>query len=97
MEQHLGGENDPKIASICRVEKRVLITLDTDLSDIRTYPPGKFAGIVVLRLQRQDKVHVMNVFTSLVDLFSKEQLKSHLWIVDEKRIRIRGEKDTPGI
>ncbi|HLP57334.1 MAG TPA: DUF5615 family PIN-like protein [Candidatus Deferrimicrobium sp.] len=96
IEQYLGGENDPKIASICRAEKRVLITLDTDFSDIRTYPPGKFPGIVVLRLQRQDKFHVMNVFTSLIDLFSKEQLKSHLWIVDEKRIRIRGDKDAPG-
>ncbi|MCU0286889.1 MAG: DUF5615 family PIN-like protein [Acidobacteria bacterium] len=96
MEQYLGGEKDPKIASICRLEKRILITLDVDFSDIRTYPPEKFPGIVVLRLQRQDKFHVINVFTSLIKLFSKEQLQSHLWIVDEKRIRIRGDKDSPG-
>jgi predicted nuclease of predicted toxin-antitoxin system len=90
VEQNMGGENDRKIASVCRLEKRILITLDTDFSNIRTYPPEKFPGIVVLRLQKQDKSHVLNVFTSLIDLFPKQQIKSHLWIVDEKRVRIRG-------
>jgi len=92
LEQNLGGQNDRKVAMVCRAEKRTLITLDTDFSNIRAYPPEKFFGIIVLRLKKQDKPHVLDVFRPLMDLFSKEQLQSNLWIVDEKRVRIRGEE-----
>lgn len=90
IEQHLSGEDDPEITSVCRAEKRILITLDKDFSDIRTYPPENFPGIIVLRLKRQDRPHIINVFSRLIDLLSSETLKYHLWIVDETRIRIRG-------
>lgn len=37
--QSLGGAKDAQIAGICRSEARVLLTLDLDFADIRTYPP----------------------------------------------------------
>lgn len=40
MEQNLSGSSDSNIAEICRKEKRVLITLDTDFADIQMYPPN---------------------------------------------------------
>ncbi len=40
-DESLAGRPDGKIASICREERRTLITLDTDFSDIRTYPPAR--------------------------------------------------------
>ncbi len=89
IEQNLSGEKDPQIASICRKEERIIVTLDTDFADIRTYPPDKYPGIIVMRLVRQDKPHILRVFTGLLGLLSKEPLKSHLWIVDEDRVRIR--------
>jgi predicted nuclease of predicted toxin-antitoxin system len=89
IDQNLCGEDDPEIASVFQTEERVLITLDTDFGDIRTYPPGKYPGIIVLRLKRQDKPYILNVFTRIIDLLESEPLKSHLWIVDENQIRIR--------
>lgn len=89
-EQLLNGEDDPKVASVCRTEERALVTLDTDFSDIRTYPPENFSGIIVLRLKRQDKPNVLNVLSRLLDLLKSEPLKNHLWIVDENKVRIRG-------
>lgn len=89
MEQALNGEDDPKIAAVCQREDRVLVTMDTDFSDIRTYPPGKFPGIIVLRLKRQDKPYVLEIFSRLITLFSRESLKGCLWVVDENRVRIR--------
>lgn len=88
-DQELNGEMDPKIATICREEERALITLDKDFSDIRSYRPDEFSGIIVLRLSRQDKPHIVKVFTQILELLSTEPLKGHLWIVDEERIRIR--------
>jgi phosphoenolpyruvate carboxykinase (ATP) len=48
-DEGLGGAEDPKVAAACRVEGRVLFTLDLDFSDIRTYPPNEYVGIVVFR------------------------------------------------
>jgi len=88
-EQQLSGSADSEIAEICRQEERVIMTLDTDFSDIRAYPPGNYAGLIVLRLKRQDKPYVLRILRRLIPLFSKETLKKHLWIVEESRVRIR--------
>jgi len=90
LEQHLGGSSDPDIVSVCQKEGRVLITLDTDFADIRAYPPAQFPGLIVLRLHRQDKQHVLAVIDRLIPLLSSEPLKHLLWILEETRLRIRG-------
>ena len=90
LEQGLGGRGDPDIASICQREDLALITLDTDFSDIRSYPPEHFSGLIVLRLRRQDKTHVLTFIPRLIPMFSAETLVGCLWIVEEDRVRIRG-------
>ena len=92
LEERLGGSPDTEVLSICQSEKRVLITLDNDFGNIRIYPPTEFDGIVVLRLRRQDKPHTLEVLRRLIPLFSAEPLTGYLWVVDEKRIRIRQER-----
>lgn len=66
------------------------MTLDTDFADIRTYPPQESPGIIVLRLQLQDKEHVMAVVDSPLEAFRKETPEHSVWIVEEDRMRIRG-------
>ena len=61
LEEQLGGKHDSKIAYVCKIEQRALITLDTGFGDIRRYPPDEYPGIVVLRLARQDKPNVLAV------------------------------------
>jgi predicted nuclease of predicted toxin-antitoxin system len=55
----LGGADDNVLAAAIQREHRVLITLDLDFSDIRTYPPEHYSGIIVLRPKAQDKVSIM--------------------------------------
>jgi predicted nuclease of predicted toxin-antitoxin system len=90
VEQHLEGSSDSDIASVCQEEGRTLITLDTDFADIRAYPPAQFPGLIVLRLYKQDKPHVLKVIEHLIPLLSSEPLEHLLWIVEEARLRIRG-------
>jgi predicted nuclease of predicted toxin-antitoxin system len=90
LEQDLGGASDSEVAAVCQKEGLVLITMDTDFADIRSYPPAEFPGLVVLRLHSQDKPHVVDVLGRLTPLLSTEPLRRHLWIVDETRLRIRG-------
>jgi predicted nuclease of predicted toxin-antitoxin system len=91
-EQKLQGTKDQVLIEICRSEHRVLVSLDTDFSDIRTYPPEKFAGIIVLKMRLQAKPHVMKVFQRIIPLISREPLSGHLWVVEETGVRIRGKE-----
>ena len=91
LEQHLGGSTDAQLAALCQHERRILVTLDMDFSDIRNYPPAEYPGLVVLRLRRQDKPYVLDMFMRLMQVLDQEPIEGYLWIVEENRIRIRGE------
>ena len=73
----------------CKSEGRIFVTLDLDFADIRTYPPDEHPRIIVLRPARQDKLHVLDVFRRTLKAVGHEPLEGRLWIVEEKRIRIR--------
>lgn len=92
-DQQMQGVRDPILIDTCKSEQRVLVTLDTDFSDIRAYPPEEFSGIIVLRVRIQAKHHLIKVFHSIISLIGRESLKQHLWIVEENKVRIRGKED----
>lgn len=92
-EQRLQGVKDPVLMDLFSSEHRVLVTLDTDFSDIRAYPPRELSGIIVLRVGCQAKQHIIEVFNRIIPLIGSEPLKQHLWIVEETRIRIHGKDE----
>jgi predicted nuclease of predicted toxin-antitoxin system len=86
----LGGAKDERIAQVCLAEGRVVVSLDLDFGDIRTFPPERYPGIIVLRVDRQDVPHVLQVFRRVISELAVQSPAAHLWIVDESSIRIRG-------
>jgi predicted nuclease of predicted toxin-antitoxin system len=91
----LQGSPDDAIYEVCQVEQRVLISLDKDFADIRRYPPQSSAGCIVLRLARLDKASVLTALEQVAEVIAVEPLNQRLWIVDETRVRIRGETLLP--
>jgi predicted nuclease of predicted toxin-antitoxin system len=87
--QDLHGKPDSTVFEACSREGRVLITLDSDFTDLRRYPPAERPGRIVLRLGRQDKRHVLSHFAGVLRLFESQPLAGHLWIVEENQVRIR--------
>ena len=83
------GASDPDLAALVRRERRALITLDVGFADIRSYPPAEYQGLVVLRLARQDKEHVLLTCKRLIKRLPSEPLVGQLWIVETDRIRVR--------
>src|SRR4030067_738577 len=67
-DQRLKGTDDRILSRICKKEERILVTLDTDFSDVRTYPPDEYPGIIVIRVRRQSKRHVINTFNKAIPL-----------------------------
>lgn len=89
VQQALGGQPDERVIDVCRREGRALVTLDLDFSNILAYPPAGFAGIVVLRLMDQAHSTVESGIQRVLDLLPLETLAGALWIVEDRRIRIR--------
>jgi predicted nuclease of predicted toxin-antitoxin system len=91
LDQGAGGMRDSDLAALVKREERALLTFDQGFGDIRSHPPGEYSGLVVLRLKRQDKVHLLSVMPKLIATLASQPLDGRVWIVEESRIRIRGE------
>jgi predicted nuclease of predicted toxin-antitoxin system len=88
-DERLQGALDQRASEVCRAEGRALVTLDTDFADIRAYPPGEFAGILLLRPRLPAKRPTLALLTRVLPLLASEPLAGRLWIAEESRIRIR--------
>ena len=91
--QALAGAPDADILQACLVEDRILITLDLDFSDIRSYPPESTYGLVVLWLTSHSKARILEVVSRLAPIFEHQSPAHSLWIVEENRVRIRSSPD----
>jgi len=87
----LGGAEDQQVAVYAKQHDLTLITRDFDFSDIRNYPPGEYAGIIVLELP--DDAVAATVVKVMESFLSQPQLLSHLTgrlaIVESWRVRFR--------
>jgi predicted nuclease of predicted toxin-antitoxin system len=92
-DQGLRGREDHEIAEVCRSEGRILVSLDLDFSDIRMFPPENYPGLIVLRLRAKGRSAVWNVLQGVLAHLDQEPIVGRLWIVDERRIRIRRVRD----
>ncbi|HJS74303.1 MAG TPA: DUF5615 family PIN-like protein [Vicinamibacteria bacterium] len=66
-DERLGGAKDDELAPVCQREGRAFVTFDRGFSDIRSYPPSEYPGLVVFRLKSQDKPHVLKVCERLLE------------------------------
>ena len=89
IEEGLSGEDDPPVLNAAAAEGRTLMTFDLDFADIRQYPPGSHAGIVVFRLHDQRWNSLKDSVDRLLASGSLETLQNGLAIVDEHRIRFK--------
>lgn len=88
-EENLSGEEDSIILKKATEENRILITFDLDFGDIRSFPLGTHAGIVVFRIQDQRWSVLKKPAERLIASGRLQHLSHGLAIVDEKRMRMR--------
>jgi predicted nuclease of predicted toxin-antitoxin system len=90
-EEGLAGSPDSLLALMARADDRVLVTLDLDFADIRSYPPGDLPGIVILRPRSQNKQTILALLQNLIPVLLRSSPERRLWIVEHDRIRYRDE------
>ncbi len=93
LNEQLSGAKDQLVLEVASREKRILLTFDTDFADIRAYPLGTHAGIVVFRLKDQ---RWQTLRGSVENLFKEPDMNvlfGSLVVVGTTRIRYRRQKN----
>ncbi len=85
--EHLAGAPDPDVVTAASAAGRVLITFGRGTGDIRAYPPGSHAGIVVLRLA--DQSAATKAISDLATLAEPASLAGAVAILQRGLLRIR--------
>jgi predicted nuclease of predicted toxin-antitoxin system len=88
-DEGLGGADDLVISERARTDGVALMTLDLDFSDIRSYPPQQYSGIIVIRSRAQDKITLVSMLRRLILVLRERSPERQLWIVQPDRIRFR--------
>lgn len=92
-EQRLRGTEDEALHQICKVEGRILVTLDLDFSSTIRFPPRETPGLVVLRGPNQLFSIMRLLVETLIDALNRESPAGRLWIVEPGRLRIHEEAE----
>jgi predicted nuclease of predicted toxin-antitoxin system len=81
-DEGLGGQPDARVADACRAEGRAILTLDLDFADIRVYPPGDYAGIIVLRPSLQTITNTRRLVGQVKGIFGSSMKGRFAFVPD---------------
>jgi predicted nuclease of predicted toxin-antitoxin system len=74
-DEGLSGAEDWDIAERTRSDGLALLTLDLGFSDIPSYPPQQYSGIVVLRSRAQDKITLISMSRRLIQVLRENSFR----------------------
>jgi len=87
--QQLSGSHDVALYEACRVDRRVLVTLDRDFGEVLRFPPEETAGIAILDCRgRLSPDTILARIKELAVLLQVQAIDGQLWIVEPGRVRI---------
>ena len=88
-DESLSGATDSAVWERACAEGRFFITLDLDIADVRRYPPGSHAGILLLRARSRSRPAVLQVLQRVLSEQQLVDLSGCLAVADETHTRIR--------
>jgi predicted nuclease of predicted toxin-antitoxin system len=89
VEQQLGGSKDPSLWSAVQAEQQFFVTADKGFGDIRAYPPGEHAGILLLRPHEAGIRPVIELLERTLAVHDLEELAGAVAVVTPRGIRVR--------
>ena len=89
VDEGLAGVPDPVLLEHVRVDERTLLTMDKGIADVRTYPPDRYHGIVLIRPPTTGRAAVLAFMRPLLTTLLSLDLAGHMTVVSESGIRLR--------
>ena len=85
---------DKQLFNICCNEKRCLVTLDLDFSDITRFPPEESNGIIVIRPPHNFSLAILEMLVrQITEAITQIPVTNQLWVVEISRIRIHQSRE----
>jgi predicted nuclease of predicted toxin-antitoxin system len=92
LDEGLSGVLDPSLWKTVQREKRFLITGDKAFADIRRYPPGTHAGVLLLRPDENGILQMKGLIQDVLNLGDLESLEGCIAVATPGRLRVRRPK-----
>lgn len=83
------GLRDEELWIRVQQEERWLITADKGLADLRFYPPGTHAGVVLLRLEEESRRGYIDLIRKAIQRLDFANIRGSVVVVSHRGIRIR--------
>ena len=88
-DENLLSHPDTEIAQAAKEEQRMLMTLDVEFADLRTYPPGSHPGVILSRPLSLSPLSVNTFITDFVRRTDLGKLAACVAVVDPVHVRVR--------
>lgn len=85
----LRGARDPVVLAGATADGRLLLTLDRGLGDIRAYPPGTHAGVLVIRLDHQSPRAIRHAVERIGASVDLDNLQGCIAVWRDGELRVR--------
>jgi predicted nuclease of predicted toxin-antitoxin system len=72
-----------------QAEGRWLVTADKEFADLRRYPPGSHAGVILLRLAEQSRIDYLRLAETVVASLDLDDLAGAIVVVTDRGVRSR--------
>jgi len=93
-DQALGGVKDPDLWRVVQRHGQFLVTADKGFGDLRKYPPGSHAGVLVLRPAEDGIRPLLDLAVQVLKAFPDLQmLEGLLAVASPQGLRIRRPKE----
>jgi len=95
VEQGMSGGKDPALWEAVHKEGRFLVTSDEGFGDIRAYPPGTHAGILVLRPDQNGVRPLVELTELVLERARLDDLGRFVSVVTPRGLRTRRPSRSP--
>lgn len=89
LDQGWAGAADDDLWRLIQNERRWLVTADKGFADIRLYPPGTHAGVILLRADEEGLESYLRLATMVVKQLALDEVNGAVIVVTDRSIRIR--------
>lgn len=89
IEQGMSGWEDADVWAAIQAERRFLVTADKGFADIRLYPPGTHAGILLLRPNEDGIRPLVVLLESVLAIHNLADLAEMITVASPQGIRVR--------
>jgi len=83
------GTPDDELWGRVQSEGRWLVTADKEFGDIRKYPPGTHAGVILLRPTEESRADYMQLVERLLSRLKLDEIAGAVVVVTPRGVRIR--------